>query len=154
MEFNWSILGWIAGLIFVYVFGLIEGRNQGYKKRKVEEAEQKKDTPTSEAKPVTVKVDDSGLLRIKNENGYLTLDLDGSRVNTSAISAEQRKRLIEMLTIMRPWLEGKLVSAPVATTPPPAAQPQPKPAPVFAHQPAPMSAVEPIASRPINPPQP
>ena len=45
MEFNWSILGWIAGLIFVYVFGLFEGRGQGYKKRKAEEAETKKDVP-------------------------------------------------------------------------------------------------------------
>ena len=153
MEFNWSILGWIAGLIFVYVFGLFEGRNQGYKKRKAEEADQKKDAPAPEAPPVMVKVDDPGLLRIKNEDGYLTLDLDGSRVDTSAISAEQRKRLIEMLTIMRPWLEGKLVSAPVATTPPPAAQPQPKPEPVVP-PPPPQSATEPIPSRPLTPPQP
>jgi len=155
MEFNWSILGWIAGLIFVYVFGLFEGRNQGYKKRKAEEAEQKKDAPpASEAQPVTVKVDDPGLLRIKNEKGYLTLDLDGSRVDTSALSAEQRKRLVEMLTIMRPWLEGKPVSVPVATTPPPAAQPQPKPTPVVAPPPPPQSAIEPIPSRPMTPPQP
>lgn len=152
MEFNWSILGWIAGLIFVYVFGLFEGRNQGYKKRKAEEAEQKKDAPVSEASPVTVKVDDPGLLRIKNENGYLTLDLDGSRVDTTRLSAEQRKRLIEMLTLMRPWLEGKPVTAPAATTPP--AHPQPKPTPAVVPPPAPQSAVEPIPSRPMTPPQP
>src|SRR5215216_6665897 len=133
MEFNWSILGWIAGLIFVYLFGLFEGRNQGYKKRKAEESEQKKEAP--EAKPVTVKVDDPGLLRIKNEDGLLTLDLDGSRVDTSALTGEHRKRLIEMLTVMRPWLEGKPVQAPAVSMPPP-----------------PRLATDPIASRPISEP--
>lgn len=78
--------------------------------------------------PITV--DDPGLLRIKNENGTLTLDLDGARVNTSLLSPDQRKRLIEMLSLMRPWLEGK--PAPSMMTPPPApisAPVAPKPAP-------------------------
>jgi hypothetical protein len=156
MEFNWSILAWIAGLVFVYVFGLFEGRNQGYKKRKKEEAEQKKDAPATESKPITVQVDDPGLLRIRNEDGYLTLDLDGARVNTAALSAEQRKRLIEMLTIMRPWLEGKPVHAPVPATPPPAApsQPQPQPPAVVSTPPPPRPAIDPIPSRPISAPQP
>lgn len=131
--FNWSILGWIAGLLFVYIFGLFEGRGQGYKRRKAEEAEEKKDVP--EPKPVTVKVDDPGLLRIKNENGSLTLDLDGSRVDTTALNGDQRKRLIEMLSLVRPWLEGKPVSAPAAPPPPPPAQP--KPAPVMSTPPVP-----------------
>ena len=126
--FNWSILGWIAGLIFVYVFGLFEGRGQGYKKRKAEEAEEKKDVP--EPKPVTVQVDDPGLMRIKNENGSLTLDLDGSRVDTTALTADQRKRLIEMLTVVRPWLEGKPVTVPAAPPAPPPPPAHPIPAPV------------------------
>lgn len=125
MEFNWSILGWIAAVIFVYVFGLYEGRGQGYKKRKAEEAEAKKDTP--EPKPVTETVEDPGLLRIRNEGGSLTLDLDGSRVDTMALTAEQRRRLIEMLNLMRPWLEGRHGPAPVNQ--PPAYQTQPKPVP-------------------------
>jgi hypothetical protein len=124
MEFNWSILGWIAALIFFYLFGLFEGRGQGYKKRKAEEAGEKKEEPGP--KPVTVKVDDPGLLRIKNENGYLTLDLDGARADTTALTAEQRKRLIEMLNLMRPWLEGKPVAAPAATPPPTPVSPRPR----------------------------
>lgn len=116
MDFNWSILGWIAALIFVYVFGLYEGRGQGYKKRKAEEAAKKTEAP--EPKPVTVKVDDPGLLRIKNENGHITLDLDGSRTDTSALTADQRRRLIEMLNLMRPWLEGKHVAAHLPQTQP------------------------------------
>ena len=123
MEFNWSIVGWIAGLVFVYIFGLYEGRGQGYKKRKAEEANEKKDVP--EPRPITVKVDDPGLLRIRNENGGLTLDLDGTRLEPSALTAEQRKRLIEMVTMMRPWLEGKPATAPTPVTAPPS---QPRPA--------------------------
>ena len=114
MEFNWSILAWIAGLIFVYIFGLYEGRGQGYKKRKAEEEQEKKDqpaAPVSAPETKTVTVDDPGLLRIKNENGAFALDLDGTRVNPLSLSPDQRKRLIDMLNIMRPWLEGRSVSA-------------------------------------------
>ena len=110
----------LAAMFFGYGFGLFEGRNQGYKKRRGEEALEEKDKPATPSNPVTVMVDDPGLLRIKNENGQFTLDLDGTRVNVSAFSADQRKRLIEMLNLMRPWLEGKPVPAPViSTTAPP-----------------------------------
>src|SRR5215211_561216 len=144
MNFNWSILVWIAALIFVYIFGLFEGRGQGYKKRKTEEAGQPKDQP--EAKTVTVKVDDPGLLRIKNENGYITLDLDGARVDTTALTSDQRKRLIEMLNLMRPWLEGRQVAAP--STPPPApVAPQPRPTPMTSAPPPPTVTPQPIAPR-------
>jgi hypothetical protein len=122
MNFNWSILIWIAVVIFVYVFGLFEGRGQGYKRRKAEEAEEKKNQPALVApapQTVTVKVDDPGILRIKNDNGTIALDLDGSRVDTSSLNADQRKRLIEMLNLMRPWLEGKAASTSPANTPAP-----------------------------------
>src|ERR1041384_8181097 len=123
MNFNWSILIWIAVVIFVYVFGLFEGRGQGYKRRKAEEAEEKKNAPAPPPPPaqtVTVKVDDPGMLRIKNDNGTIALDLDGSRVNTSSLNTDQRKRLIEMLNLMRPWLEGKAAPTPLGNTPSPA----------------------------------
>jgi len=116
--FNWSILGWIAGLVFVYIFGLYEGRSQGRKKRIEEEAQEKKE----QKPPAPVKVDDPGLLRIKNENGIMSLDLDGERVSATSLNAEQRKRLIEMLNVIRPWLEGKPASVPAPTGPPPPKQ--------------------------------
>src|SRR6185295_324093 len=116
MEFNWSIVGWIAGLIFVYIFGLYEGRGQGYKKRKAEEEQEKKDKPAPSPQTKTVTVDDPGLLRVKNENGSIALDLDGTRVNPASLSPDQRKRLIEMLSVMRPWLEGR--SAPASASAP------------------------------------
>lgn len=127
MEFNWSIVGWIAGLVFVYLFGLFEGRGQGYKRRKAEEEQESKEQPPpSIATPETITVDDAGLMRIKNENGSFVLDLDGRRVNPISLTSDQRKRLIDMLNIMRPWLEGRAaptLQSPLRTTPPPPSAP-------------------------------
>jgi hypothetical protein len=107
----------LVAMFFGYGFGLWEGRNQGYKKRRKEEATEKANAPEvpppPAPEPVRIKVEDPGLLRIKNEAGYLTLDLDGTRVDTTALTTDQRKRLIEMLNLMRPWLEGKPAAAPV-----------------------------------------
>lgn len=153
MEIPWTHIIWLVIAVGVYLFGIWEGRGQGYKKRKAEEEQERKAHPPEPAKPVAVRVDDPGLLRIKNENGYLTLDLDGVRADTSALTAEQRKRLIEMLTLIRPWLEGKPVPAPVSATPPP---PHPLPTPAAPAQAAstPQPAVQPVASRPIAAPKP
>jgi hypothetical protein len=115
----------MAAMFFGYGFGLFEGRGQGYKKRKAEEEQEPVEKPEPLANPKTITVDDPGLLRIKNENGFLTLDLDGTRVDTSSLSADQRKRLIEMLNYIRPWLENKPAPAPVMTPPAP-----PSPSPV------------------------
>jgi hypothetical protein len=133
--FNWSTVLWIVGLVFVYVFGLYEGRSQGRKRRIAEEQQEKKDNPSS--KPEAVKVDDPGLLRIKNENNVMTLDLDGQRVDPTALNADQRKRLIEMLNVMRPWLEGKSAAVPSPIASPP---PQPQTASAPNTLPAPQSA--------------
>ena len=117
----------LVAMFFGYGFGLFEGRGQGYKKRKAEEeqGQEKKEISESSVDPNIITVDDPGLMRIKNENGFLTLDLDGTRVNTSALSVDQRKRLIEMLNFIRPWLENKPAPAPAMMTPPP-----PSPVPV------------------------
>ena len=144
----------LAAMFFGYAFGLFEGRSQGYKKRRKEEATEKQNKPIEGAPPrppetVTVKVDDPGLLRIKNEDGTLALDLDGSRVDTTALTGEQRKRLIEMLTLVRPWLEGKPAPAPSKPAPPPQSQPAPASPP--AQVASPRSATIAIEDRPIAP---
>jgi hypothetical protein len=124
MEFNWSIVGVIAGLVFVYLFGLFEGRGQGYKRRKAEEEQEKKEQPAhAPARPETMIVDDPGILRIKNENGSFVLDLDGRRVNPISISSDQRRRLIDMVNLIRPWLEGRAAPAPTMSPSPPPSQP-------------------------------
>ncbi len=112
MEFNWSTIAWIAGLLFVYIFGLVEGRSKGYKKRKAEEAQEKQNQPPAAPETVTVTVDEPGILRIREEHGAFTLDLDGNRVHPTSLSADQRKRLIDILNVMRPWLEGRSTAAP------------------------------------------
>ena len=148
MEIPWTHIIWLVIATSVYLIGIWEGRGKGYKQRQAEEEMQMKNIPPAPAQPVTVKVDDPGLMRIKNENGFTTLDLDGARVNTSALTVDQRKRLIEMLNVIRPWLEGKSAPslqpnpAPVTTT---QAPPQPKPIqPVAAPQPQYVSAPKPI----------
>ena len=121
MEIPWTTIIWLGIAVSVYIYGIYEGRSQGYKKRKAEEEQERREKPAMP--PVTVKLDDPGLMRIKNENGYLALDLDGVRTDTTSLTADQRKRLIEMLSLVRPWLEGRAAPAPAAPPPPP---PQPK----------------------------
>lgn len=158
MEFNWSIVGWIAGLVFVYLFGLFEGRGQGYKRRKAEEEQESKEQPSlpPAVKTETITVDDPGLMRIKNENGSFVLDLDGNRVNPISLNSDQRKRLIDMLNIMRPWLEGR--AAPPAQSLPPrpaASAPSTPPATVEDRLNAlggPLPENKPVPPKPASPP--
>jgi hypothetical protein len=70
------------------------------------------------------------------------LDIDGQQVATTPISELNRKRLINLLSLMRPWIEGK-AAAPVAV-------PLPTPAPV---SPAPVSSA-PSAPMPQPAPRP
>ena len=139
----------MAAMFFGYGFGLFEGRGQGYKKRQAEEEQAKKEKPEPSVNPTTITVDDPGLMRIKNENGFLTLDLDGTRVNTASLSSDQRKRLIEMLNFIRPWLESKPASAPAMTTPPPPTTPQA--APVMSAPSTPKPISQPLAQAQENP---
>ena len=116
----------LAVMFFGYFFGLFEGRGQGYKKHQKEEAEDKKQHPLVEPLPPaspSAPSDEIPVLGVSMAtDGELRLNMDGQRVNTPALDAEQRKRLIAILTQMRPWLE-----APKSITPP--AQPRPVPSP-------------------------
>ena len=146
MEFNWSTIAWIAGLLFVYIFGLVEGRSKGYKKRRAEEAQERQSQPPAAPEAATVTVDEPGILRMREENGVFSLDLDGARVNPASLSAAQRKRLIEILNVMRPWLEG--VSTTPSTTPPPSRRS------TFGQPSAASGSVQPSPSSPTAFPQP
>lgn len=91
-------------------------------------------------------VDDPGLLRLRNKDGMPLLEMDGVILNTKSITADQKKRLVELLSVIRPWLESgpSISSAPIqtASTPKPSV---PRPAPV---QPA-VSALSPSATQPL-----
>jgi hypothetical protein len=136
MQINLTLIGIaLATMFFGYFFGLFEGRGQGYKKRKKEEGEEFKSTLPAMQVPAPVVKDDPGILRLKEENFRMVLDLDGQRVNTDTLTSTQRKRLIGVLTLMRPWLEGPTSPGPIQA-PAPGMQEkveqaiQPEPAPV------------------------
>lgn len=80
--------------------------------------------------PATVPADmpnDETILRLKKEEGNLVLELDGQKVSTPNLSVADKKRLIGLLTLMRPWLESDssqpAVSRPAAPIPPAAPMP-------------------------------
>jgi hypothetical protein len=150
------IVGGIIGMIIGWAVGFFDSNRNSSKK--IKQAEELSQIAIQEAKdkiaqveaqraaaaatPVTV--DDPGMLRIKNENGTLTLDLDGARVNPIALYPEQRRRLIDMLNIMRPWLENKPIPAPA----PVVASPPPPPQPVAGSAPAVSTPPQPVPQSP------
>jgi hypothetical protein len=143
----------IAVMFFGYFFGLFEGRGQGYKKRQKEEAEDRKQQPLVESLPPASPPAPSDEIPVLDmsmaPNGELRLKMDGQRVDTSNLGAEQRKRLIAILTQMRPWLE-----TPKKETPPP----KPKPASPSQAPPSPKLSKPTLApgtgERPPAPPPP
>lgn len=78
------------------------------------------------------------------------LELDGSRLeDPTALTAEQRQRMVSVVVQMRPWIDGKAA---------PAAVPAPAPAPVPASPPElpaqkPLTAAQ-VAQIPVPPPPP
>jgi hypothetical protein len=111
-------------MFFGYFFGLFEGRGQGYKNRQKEEAEERKQGPVEPLPPASppVQSDETSLLDVSmGMDGQLRLKMDGQPADTSALDAEKRKRLIEILTHMRPWLEtpkSQPAQKPAASPPP------------------------------------
>jgi len=144
----------ILAMFFGYFFGLFEGRGQGYKKREKEEEQSSKTgsdssllaQPSAHLQPSVPEISTASslqpsLLRLsRDESGQLCLHLEEELVNTSSLTSDQRKRLVALLTLIRPWLEnGK--PQPVAP-PPPAADPMSQPTPRPIAPPAPIPGVE------------
>lgn len=136
----------IVAMFFGYFFGLFEGRGQGYKKRQTEETEKNKTesapeqlppavppTPSDEVSVLDVSMDSTGKMRMK---------LEGERIEASTINSDQRKRIIAVLTQIRPFLEASTHPSP---TPPPA-QPRPVSPPKEAPSSRPSPAVAPSPS--------
>lgn len=158
MQINLTMLGiGLAVMFFGYFFGLFEGRGQGYKRRKQEEEEEKK-TRAAIEKPLAPPpplVADNGLLKISlDDKQQPQLDLDGQRVEASSLTADQRKRLMELLVLARPWLDPNF--QPKTAAPPPVARPAGPSTPAPAHpvqaalpaSPKPAPSVAPKASTP------
>jgi hypothetical protein len=107
--------------------------------KKIAEANQRLAEQAPQPVPQVVTVDEPGLLRLKNDRGYYALEMDGVLIR-SALAPDGRKRLIDLLTVIRPYLEGNLPpQAAVSVAPMPTAAPivAPTPRPVPAPTPAP-----------------
>jgi hypothetical protein len=75
---------------------------------KMQEAERK---IARAAQNSSTQQDEPGLLRLRKNEGRFTLELDGTLI-TGEISSDQRKRLIELITVFRLWLEGPVITPP------------------------------------------
>ena len=124
----------LGTMFFGYFFGLFEGRGQGYKRRKREEPA--RELELLAAKQAAVPEATGGAakgapgsefwLELGAEaNGQPRLNLDGQPVDTSKLTPAQHKRLIDLMILMRPWVEANARMAPeaAAETPPPARPP-------------------------------
>ncbi len=149
----------LATMFFGYFFGLFEGRGQGYKKGRTEEAAAQSlkaaaqppapvapaHAPVVQAQPV-----DKSLLRLSvDDREQPCLDLDGERVDTGQLAPHQRKRLIDLMVMMRPWIE-----APSGQKPQPMAVPPPPPKPVAEPVISSAPAAAPVPATPAAPPEP
>lgn len=132
---------WAGGLFAVLIGFLIGFADSNIRStKKIEAAETKAEIVRAEgekklAEAAALKAtlpplkDDPGVLRLKMVNGMPTLELDGKAATASSISPEQRKRLIELITVMRPWVEGGGQPVTPPTTPAPVPVPRPAPTP-------------------------
>lgn len=150
------IVVWGLGLVILLIgffIGYVDSNIRSVKK--IDAAETKANVARAEAEQklaaaealkasVPASVDDPGLLRLKNKNGAPSLEMDGVVLNVKNISAEQKKRLIELVTVMRPWVEGGRTPAAISQ---PAA---PSPSGTMQTPSAPASPRE-VFSRPLQP---
>ena len=105
------IVGLMIGMLIGWAMGFFDSNMRTSKKiaaaesnaeRKIKEAEQKIALTSQSSKTPQ---DDPGLLRLKKNDGRFMLEMDGVPI-TGELSPDKRKRLIELITVFRPWLEG------------------------------------------------
>ena len=116
----------LATMFFGYFFGLFEGRGQGYKKRKNEEASDPSLRPV--APPPAPPPPDNSVLKLSLDPQQRPhLIMDGNRIDTTLIAPDQRRRLIELMVMMRPWIDAspvqKTPTGPLSPPPQQSAQP-------------------------------
>jgi hypothetical protein len=103
----------IIGVVIGWFIGFLDSnRNMQKKVRaaefnseiKIEEAEKKIAQLQKQITEPSSIQDDPGLLRLKKVNGRHTLELDGVPVS-GELTLDMRKRLTELITVFRLWLE-------------------------------------------------
>ena len=113
------IIGVLIGMVIGWVIGFFDSNSRTAKKIeaaeanaeiKAKEAEKKIAEAEQGLATVSSLQDDPGLLRLKKDNGRFTIEIDGTPA-ADDLSPDRKKRLIELITIMRPWLDGGQSSA-------------------------------------------
>ena len=151
----------LIALILGWVIGFFDSNNRTAKK--IKQAEQKAELEINQARDeakraiqaaaqasaaqaaaVATPVDKSLLELSIDEHNQPCLDLDGQRVDTSQLAAGQRKRLIDLMVTMRPWIDGSAVQKPMAAS-------SAASHPIAAHTPS-LSKPIPSSSTPPTPP--
>jgi hypothetical protein len=139
MKLNFTLILIMLAVLFVgYGIGLFEMHVRRRKQIEKLEAALKMEQTKAESVPPPAAPPPSDLRLWTDANGTLNLELDNEPVNDPASATpEHRRRLISLLTQIRPWIEGGPVAPaapqPAASTPVPAPQyaapaPAPKPA--------------------------
>jgi hypothetical protein len=111
MDINYVavIIVGLATLFVGYFYGLFEGRGQ-------KKPEEKGTQP-----PLVSTPKENNLLKLSLDNtDQLQLEIGGQRADATQLAPDQRKRLIDLMVMMRPWIDA---SAPKPSAPP--APPQP-----------------------------
>lgn len=112
-----TILTVIIAFGLGYAFAMLDRRVTSNMKQSREDAKR-------EAKVVEKVVpEQSALSVVLDEQNQPRLRLDGSPVSPTQVTAEQRKRLIWLLNLIRPWIDASPAAAPAASV----AQPVPAP---------------------------
>jgi len=107
----------IATMFVGYFVGLFEGRgDQKNKKRGQEESAEKRTQP-----PVIAPKENNLLKLSLDQNNQLQLEVDDQRADASQLTPEQRKRLIDLMVMMRPWINASAPKPSTAPQPPPPA---------------------------------
>ncbi|HMZ08022.1 MAG TPA: hypothetical protein PK078_10420 [Anaerolineales bacterium] len=138
------IIGLLIGMFIGWIIGFFDSNNRTSHRIKaaeanaelktleaeerIKEAEEKllhaQSMPVEGSLPVQ---DDPGLLRLKKEGNRIIVDLDGIPL-TEYTSAERKKRLIELISYLRPWVDGAQSQPPPQTTAEALLTPEPPPA--------------------------
>lgn len=137
------IVGLLIGMVIGWLIGFFDSNGRSAKKIQASEAQAESAIAEANSKISQAEQrialagrtsqntqDDPGLLRVKNDKGRITLEMDGAFI-VPPLPADKRKRLIELVSVFRSYLEtGQLSqatlqpSAPIQTAPGPgSAQP-------------------------------
>ncbi|MBK6793192.1 MAG: hypothetical protein IPG80_11815 [Anaerolineales bacterium] len=123
--------------------------------RKIAEAQKMLDEAKALSAQTPKVVNEPAILRLKSNDGFrFQIEMDGQLLN-APLTPERKKRLIELLGYIRPWLEGATAapqpvpsSQPVST---PVAAPQITPTPVSIPMPPPTVKPVTLSLNPVKP---